>query len=531
MKFHRFCAIGLFVAPLTLATWVANEEAELIASDAAAHAWFGYSVAVSGDTAVVGTPGHGGMGANSGAAYVFVHAGTTWTEQAKLTADDAASGDRFGWSVGVSEDLIVVGAYAATEAGVPSGVAYVFSRSGTAWTQEAKLVASDAEPEDRFGYSLAVSGNTVLVGAYGDDDAGSDSGAAYVFVRSGSTWTEEAKLVAALGADDEYFGRSVALRGDRAVIGADGNCTGEPASGAVFVFDRVDTTWSAWPMLKADVPATYDRFGRAVAVLGDTLVIGAPESNLNESQAGLSYVFVLDGGTWVQRAELSPSDPGAQHRFGAAVAVGDDLAIVGSPGNDAGGVGGGAAYLFCPDGTSWTETQRLTPSDPGPGEYFGHSLAVDWDVLLAGAYRRNTANPDAGSAVLYRMQALAGATSRNGGTNPESYTAVTLPILGATYTGTVDLGGTTGHSLALLTGFAAPLSFTLPGGQVLLVDIIDPAGELLAQGAIAGPLATFHLTIPNDPALAGIDVVTQELHIGAVQPFALSNAQDLRLGH
>jgi hypothetical protein len=202
------------------------ETAKLVASDAAEDDYFGRSVAVGGDLVVVGAYGVDDAGSNSGSAYVFetTDGGASWNETAKLVASDAASGDIFGHSVAISGDLVVVGASRNDDAGLSSGSAYVFetTNGGASWNETAKLVASDAAASDYFGYSVAVGGDLVVVGAYGVDDAGSVSGSAYVFETTdgGASWNETAKLVASDAAEYDYFGHSVAVSGDLVVAGS-----------------------------------------------------------------------------------------------------------------------------------------------------------------------------------------------------------------------------------------------------------------------------------------------------------------------
>jgi hypothetical protein len=205
--------------------------------------FFGNSVSISGDTAVVGAYEDDDDGWSSGSAYVFVRDVTTgtWTEQAKLTASDAAGGDKFGYSVSVSGDTVLIGAYWDDDAGFQSGSAYVFVRSGSTWTEQAKLTASDGAAGDYFGDSVSVSGDTALIGAYRDDYAGTYSGSAYVFVRSGSTWTQQAKLTASDGAAWAYFGHSVSVSGDTALIGAAWDSDAGGNSGSAYMYDLAQT--------------------------------------------------------------------------------------------------------------------------------------------------------------------------------------------------------------------------------------------------------------------------------------------------
>jgi hypothetical protein len=228
-------------------------------------------VALSGTTAVVGALGNNGRGA----AYVFTGSGSTWTQQAKLTASDGAPFDDFGISVALSGTTAVVGALGNNG----RGAAYVFTGSGSTWTQQAKLTASDGAPGDEFGISVALSGTTAIVGAYGGK---SFTGAAYVFTNSGSTWTQQAKLTASDGAANNDFGFSVALSGSTAVVGAFGNSSG---IGAAYMFTRSGTTWSQ----QAKLTASGGGFGNSVTLSGSTALVGAP---LNPSHIGAAFVFV-----------------------------------------------------------------------------------------------------------------------------------------------------------------------------------------------------------------------------------------------
>src|ERR1022692_4607455 len=262
-----------------------TQEAKLTASDGLAGDAFGVSVSVSGDTAVVGA-GFKKIGLNrgQGEAYVFVRSGTTWTQQQTLTALDGATNAVFGFSVSVSGDTAVVGAPNQDENDSP-GAAYVFTRSGTTWTQQQKLTASDGSLVNEFGISVSVSGDTAVVGPAVAAFGGSVSqGKAYVFVRSGTTWTQQQKLTASDGVAGDAFGFSVSVSGDTTVVGA----TGNNSQGAAYVFVRSGTTWTQQQKLTASDGAAGDLFGRSVSVDQGTAVIGAQAKN---SAQGAAYVF------------------------------------------------------------------------------------------------------------------------------------------------------------------------------------------------------------------------------------------------
>lgn len=286
-------------------------QAQWSAGDGAASDAFGYSVALSGGTALIGayddaTP----LGADAGSAYVLVRTGNIWSLQAKLVA--SVTSHLFGGSVALNGDTALVGSHHDDTAKRSQvGSAYVFVRSGTTWSQQAKLTADDGGTDDVFGWSVALSGNTALVGAYGDDTAaGGDAGSAYVFVRNGSIWSQQAHLFASDGAASDYFGYSVGLSGDTALIGAYGDGkSGIVDAGSAYVFVRIGTTWS--------------------------------------EQAGSAYVFTRSGSTWTEQAKLTANDGAASDNFGSTVALSGDTALVEAHlDNTIAGADAGSAYVF-----------------------------------------------------------------------------------------------------------------------------------------------------------------------------------------
>jgi len=335
-------------------TW--SQQAKLTAKDGEARDWFGVRVAISGDTAVVTADADDDdvNGVDSGSVYVFTRSGTTWSLQAKLTAADGAPVDLFGYSVALSGDTAVFGAKFDDDDinGVNSGSAYVFVRSGTTWSQQAKLTAADGEPDDEFGYSVALAGDTVVVTADADDDDvnGIDSGSAYVFTRSGATWSQQAKLTAADGAAGDLFGVRAAVFGDTALIGARFTDDSGDDSGSAYVFARSGAIWSQQAKLTADDGAAGDDFGYSVAISGNTALVGAQsdDNNINGVDSGSAYVFTRSGTTWSQYAKLTPAHGSAGDQFGGRVAMSGNTALIGARLVDDNVKGGdsGAAYVF-----------------------------------------------------------------------------------------------------------------------------------------------------------------------------------------
>ncbi len=387
-----------------------DQQAYLKAANADAGDYFGYSVAISGDTIVVGALYEDGEGDNiagdAGAAYVFVREGTAWTQQAYLKASNVDFGDYFGYSVAISGDTIVVGAYGedgdgssqADDSANYAGAAYVFVREGTDWTQQAYLKASNVGGGDQFGYSVAVSGDTIVVGALYKDG----TGAAYVFVREGTAWIQQAYLKASIVDGGDYFGRAVAISGDTLVVGADGEdgnrIDGEEDdstanSGAAYVFVREGTAWTQQAYLKASNVDEGDTFGYAVAISGDSILVGAPyedgEGDNIASDAGTAYVFVREGMDWTQQAYLKASNVGADDYFGRAVAISGDTIVLGAPLEDGEGDNiadrAGAAYVFVREGMDWTQQAYLKASIVGEVDFFGRAVALSGDTVLVGA--------------------------------------------------------------------------------------------------------------------------------------------------
>jgi len=376
--------------------WV--EQVKMTASDAAADDWFGASVSLAGDRALVGAYADDDAGSGSGSAYVFYWDGTSWTEEAKLTASDAAAGDNFGNSVSLSGNRALVGAYFDDDAGSLSGSAYVYYWDGTSWSEEAKLTASDGAAGDIFGASVSLAGNRALVGAIADDDAGSGSGSAYVFYWDGTSWTEEAKLAASDAAAGDSFGISVSLSGSRALVGVWRDDDGGIDSGSAYVFFWNGTSWTEEAKLTASDAAAEDRFGRSVSLSGNRALVGAFKDDDAGVDSGSAYVFFWDGTSWTEEAKLTASDSAADDFFGIALSLSGDRALVGASKDEDAGSLSGSAYVFFWDGTSWAEEIKLTASDAAAGDIFGGSVSLAGARALVGASQDDDDGINSGSA-------------------------------------------------------------------------------------------------------------------------------------
>lgn len=383
---------------------------QLTASDAGDDDHFGRALAVSGNTVVATSryDEHAGLG-YAGSAYVLVHSGAAWTEQAKLTADDAAPQDLFGHAVAVSGDTVILSARNDDHSGLTdAGSAYVFVRNAASWTQQAKLVAPDAADFDHFGISLALFGDTAIVGAAFDDHAGGvDAGSAYVFVRSGTTWTLQAKLIPGDSAAEDWFGWSVALYGNSAIIGAPSDDTAAGIdTGSGYHFVRTGTTWSQAAKLLAPDAAPGDRLGNSVAHAGSRAVLGCElDDHAGKLDAGSVYGFTHNGTSWALQAKVISSDVVDGDGFGHAVALAGNTLLVGAAQAEVAGVNAvGAAYAFVWNGASWVEQPKLVASGATPNENLGSAVGLCDSTAVVGVPHDDVADQqDAGSVYAFEI--------------------------------------------------------------------------------------------------------------------------------
>jgi len=295
-------------------SWV--QQQKIVASDRGSEDRFGKSVSINGDYAIVGSyyedqdVSGGNTLDKSGSAYIFKRDGTSWVQQQKIVASDRGSGEYFGNAVSISDDYVIVGAsYGDKDASggntlINAGSAYIFKRSGTTWTQETKLVASDRENYDYFGKSVSISGDHVIIGAFYEDEDVSGgntldkSGSAYIFKRSGTTWTQEAKITASDRGSVDWFGTDVSINGDYAIVGSvydDEDVSGGNTldkSGSAYVFKRSGTTWTQETKIVATDRESGAQFGASVSISGDFAIVGAREKQAGGfNKAGSAYIF------------------------------------------------------------------------------------------------------------------------------------------------------------------------------------------------------------------------------------------------
>ena len=439
------------------------EQAYIKASNAGANDLFGYSVAIDGDTLAVGanvedssttginsTPDE--LATDSGAVYVFTRSGTTWAQQAYIKASNPGAGDNFGNSVTIDGDTLAVGARyedssttginsTPDELATDSGAVYVFTRSGTTWAEQAYIKASNTGADDSFGLNVAIKGDTLTVGAPFEDSSttginstpdelATDSGAVYVFTRSGATWAEQAYIKGSNTEVDDRFGVSVAIAGDTLAVGANGEDSSTKGinstpnelaatSGAVYVFTRSGATWAEQAYIKASNTGASDIFGRNVSIDGDTLAVGANgedsstkgiNSTPNElaASSGAVYVFIRSGTTWAEQAYIKASNTGAGDKFGTSIAIDGNTLAVGASQEDSITKGinstpdelatdSGAVYVFTRSGTTWAEQAYMKATNPGAGDNFSYSVTIDGATIAVGAVLEDSSTMDINS--------------------------------------------------------------------------------------------------------------------------------------
>ncbi|MCF7810082.1 T9SS type A sorting domain-containing protein [bacterium] len=381
----------------------AVDEFKITADDAEAGDQFGISVSIDGDYAIIGAYLNDDNGNNSGSAYIFVRDGEEWTQQQKLTADDAEMGDVFGFSVSISGDYAIIGAYRSDDGGNMSGSAYIFSRDGNEWTQQAKLTANDADTCNYFGYSVFIAGDYAIAGAAGNDENGNLSGSAYIFVRDGNEWTQQQKLTADDGEARDQFGWSVSINGDYVIIGAPWSDDAGDGSGSAYVFVCDGDEWTQQQKLTADDAEADEEFGYSVSIDANYVIIGARTDDDNGWESGSAYIFVRDGDEWTQQQKLIAADTAADDYFGMFVSNSGDYTIISAPKNNDDGDDSGSIYLFVRDDDEWIEKQKLTASDAASNDWFGSFVSLNGDHVIVGARYNDDNGENYGSAYIYSL--------------------------------------------------------------------------------------------------------------------------------
>jgi len=353
------------------------EDVKLTASDGEGNDYFGCSVSISGDYAIVG------VYQNRGAAYVFKREGTSWTQQAELTHPQGYAGRSFGDSVSISGDYAIV--YAQDDK--YSHSFFIFRREGTSWVQQAEYTYSNSQWVDYTGPSVSISRDYAIGGALSS---------AYIFEREGTSWAQQAELFKPDLGRYERFGNSVSISGDYAIVAT------RPLFGLVYIFKREGESWTQQAELTSLDSSTEYSFGSSVSIDGDYAVVGAEHDGGRGENSGAAYIYKRSGTTWSEQAKLIASDGTDGALFGNSVSIKGDYAVIGAKGDDENGENSGSAYIFERKGAGWVQKTKLTAWDGTTQDYFGLSVSIDGDYVIVGAPYDDDNGANTGSVYIFK---------------------------------------------------------------------------------------------------------------------------------
>ena len=509
-------------------TW--TQEAMLFASRGGApgdfrYADFGSAVALDRDTVLIGAPGWRTDNSGSGDAYIFTRLGRTWTQQARLTAADGTPRANFGVSVALDGDTALIGAPYDDDQGVNSGAVYVFTRSDGAWTQQAKLTAADGALGDNFGGSVALDGNTAVISAYFDDDHGESSGSVYVFTRSNGTWTQQAKVTAADGAAGAYFGGSVALDGDTALILAGYDDDQGARSGAVYVFTRSDGTWTQQAKLTAaDGAAGYG----PVALDGDTALIGASGKQrayfFSVARTGALSAYTVtpsaSAGGSISPSTAQTVSHGATRQF----TVTPNSGFSASVGGTCGGTLVGTTYTTnaitadCTVSASFAVTSHTVTPSAGAGGSISPSTA---QTVSHGATRQFTVTPNSGYSASVGGTcggSLVGTSYTTNAITADCTVTASFALTSHTVTPSAGAGGSISPSTPQTVSHGATRQFTVTPNSGYSASVGGTCGGSLVGTSYTTNAITADCTVTASFALTSHTVTPSAGAGGSISP-------------
>ena len=408
-----FFIAGLLLPLAGQVSALSYSEFPLTAADPIENAEFGRSIAIDGDCVVVGAAeGSDEVEVGTGSAYIFRHIQGAYVQEAKLDPKlddpDIEDGAEFGRAVAVKGNVIVVGArFAKSGSTEKAGAAYIYKKTNGAWSFVQKVTAEDSAAEDNFGRALARDNDLLVVTARKEDVSVENDGAAYVFRQRGGTWIQEAKLRASDSTVQARFGQSVAVRGNLVVVEArDANTPVTDGAGAVYLFSHSQGRWNQYAKLYAGDGAAGDQFAFNVAVSGNLIAVGARRADpVGKKDAGAVYLFQVQGKGWHQVDKLTASDAKEGDELGHSVAMSNDFIAAGARRTDIDGKKDqGAVYLFKWSGNRWMEEAKITASDGGAGDEFGHSLSAHGNKIAVGANIADVEVTDQGAAYIYHLK-------------------------------------------------------------------------------------------------------------------------------
>ena len=389
-----FCSVQVFAQ-----VFVVVDESSFVAPIPSQDDFLGSAAAIDGDYAAVSAYG------NDGFVIILKKTGSVWAQEAVIQV--SPGGNHFGYSAALSGDTLVVGKRLDDVFGGNTGSAYVFRRSGTTWSQETQLFADNTGHASlaEFGRDVDIDGDTIVVSNPRDDDQGFESGSAYVFTRSGTVWSQQAKLTGSSVVTDDEFGNSVSISGDRIVVGAVLGDGVAADTGTAYVFLRTGTSWAEEAILQASDSASGDQYGTAVDINGDSIIVGAWRHN---GERGAAYVYERSGSTWPLSGKLAASDGQPLDLFGGGsrgVAIDGILAVSGSLFHaDDGLTNSGSVYVYRKDGGQWTEIKEIKASDAGSESWLGTSVEIQGTTVVAGAYEKEVSGQTgAGAGYIFEL--------------------------------------------------------------------------------------------------------------------------------
>lgn len=392
---------------LVITCQIYAQQQKLLAEDGKAEDQFGYSVAIDGTTALAGA--HKADAKNiqdSGAAYVYSLDAAGWQQQEKLVAEPAYAGDTLGGNVALKNHIAMLGAIRRDDKGEDAGAVFAFEREANSWSQKQILTAKDAKAGDAFGQSIALTERFVVIGAPHSDAPDKDSGSAYVYVRESDRWRFHTKLTATDGAEGDLFGISVAIDGNTILVGADLNDERAEKAGAVYVYEFDGKQWNHQAKLMAQDGADTDIFGVRVALFGDTALISARRDDVEGigEDAGSAYIFERTKGKWTQTQKLVAPDGKAGDRFANGVALSKETALISAIHHNVIGNNAGAVYVFKKQLGQWRYTTKIVASDGVPEDRFGWNVALSNKTAIIAVPHRNDNGSASGAAYILDLK-------------------------------------------------------------------------------------------------------------------------------
>jgi len=378
------------------------ESAKLRASDGEANDYFGYAVATDGKRAIVGAYGDDDRGVNAGAAYIFTNRNRKWNEETKLLPVQAQPNEQVGMAVGIDGDFAWVGSRGDIETGPQTGSAYVYRLFADGWVQVARFRSHEVDSDDQYGLSIAVDGDWAAVGAYGDPTKGRDAGCVYLYQLENDSWQFRERLFAPRGNDADYFGFSVDISGNRLIIGAFGDDTRGNRAGAAYLYTRSAEGWKLDVKLVAADGDKHNLFGHSVAISGALAVVGAHGNRTLGRFSGAAYVYGRSQRGWRQIQKLEAPDKRANKYFGFSVDISEKRILIGARGDaPEGELQAGSVYLFSRAGNKYGSPTKLAAQLPETLDFLGRSVSISDGFGFAGTHGDDDAGSLSGSVYTF----------------------------------------------------------------------------------------------------------------------------------